>query len=254
MDNKKDEISSLRGSRGRGNRIGQVDKGREQSPSPRSNQIPRKNSGTQSPKQNNRRGFPERNGRIVRRGQQGPIQRRSRGMRPPMRNRNRRGQNSMRFQQRRPRRRFRPTRRRIFGMRRIRQFGKRSIFISGIPKNLDHLELNQMLQKEGKVLRFTLLKDRFGNSRGIAFAELQNPREAWNIIKKYNGYKIKENQIFVAFKREPRRYGNFMRYRNRFGMNRNFGNFRRFNPRQQLNRSFGNRMRGRFRRGGRGRF
>jgi hypothetical protein len=239
---KKDETASLRGSRARG-RIAQGARGRGKSPSPKSKQNPRNNS--PEPRGRGR----VQDDRMARRNYQRPIQRRGRGMGAP-RYRNRMAQSRMRYQQRRQRRRF--PRRRFFGMRGRMNFGRRNIFISGLPKMVDQYKLMDMLRKEGRVLRCTLLKDRFGGSRGIAFAAIQNPRDAWKIIQKYNGYKVNNNQIFVAYKREPRRYGYFTRYRNRFGNNRSFNNYRRFNQRQPLNRSFGNnRMRGRFRRGGR---
>jgi RNA recognition motif-containing protein len=131
---------------------------------------------------------------------------------------------------------------------RRRRFGRRSIFISGLPKNVTRYRLVGLLRKEGRLLRCTLLKDRFGNSRGIAFAEMQNPRDAGKVIQKWRGRNVNGNTIFVAFKRNPRR--NYYSRYNRYGNYRQFNNYGGYNSRFQ--RPY--RPRGTRGRGGRGRF
>ena len=107
----------------------------------------------------------------------------------------------------------------------------RSIFIKGVPQKITESYINEMLRKEGRVLRVTLLKDSRGESRGMAFAEFQYPRDALKVVQNYRGKKFEGNDIFVAFKRDNNRFrnNNYPRYFNR---NRNpRPNYRpRFNP------------------------
>ena len=131
-------------------------------------------------------------------------------------------------------------------MRRRRFFVRRSIFIAGLPRNVNRFRLSGLLRREGRLLRCTILRDRFGRSRGIAFAEMQYPRDAGKVIQKWRGRNVGGNTIFVAFKRNPNRWNNYSR--NRF---RQFNNFRRFNSRYQ--RPFRPRGNGGRGRGGRGR-
>jgi len=162
---------------------------------------------------------------------------------PPKQNRLSRAQDAARNNQRGQRGRFRARGRRFFGMRR-RPYGRRSIFIAGLPRNVTRYRLSGLLRKDGRVLRCTLLRDRFGRSRGIAFAEMQNPRDAWKVIQKWRGRTVGKNTIFVTFKRNPRYRNNYSRY-NRYG-NRQFNNYGGYNSRyQRPNRPRGNRGRGR---------
>ena len=134
--------------------------------------------------------------------------------------------------QRRMRGRFRG-RRGFFGMRR-RLFRRRSIFIKGFPKRMSENTITDMLRKEGRVLRVTLLRDRQGESRGMAFAEFQSPRDAFKVVQNYRGKLFEGNEIFVAFKRENRfRNYNYPRYYNR---NRNIGKFNNYRPGFNSNR------------------
>jgi hypothetical protein len=186
-----------------------------------------------------------RGSRVVRRGQTRTAQRRNRRMRqqPSKTNRLRRAQDAARNNQRGQRGRFR-ARRRFFVMRR-RPYSRRSIFIAGLPRNINSYRLNGLIRKEGRLLRCTLLRDRFGRSRGIAFAEFQNPRDAWNVVQKWRGRNVGGRNIFVTFKRNPNRFrSNYSRF-NRYG-NRQFSNYGGYNSRyQRPNRPRGNRGRGR---------
>ena len=113
-----------------------------------------------------------------------------------------------------------------------RLFRRRSIFIKGFPKNITEKTITTMLQKEGRILRVTLLKDNQGESRGMAFAEFQNPRDALKVVQNYKGKKFEGYNIFVAFKRDNRFRNNYYpRFFNRTRNNRQFNGFRPgFNP------------------------
>ena len=248
----KENEALLKGARGsRGARItSMATRGRptEKSTSETNNQQSRKssNSGSFEPKKVPTTTRGGRGSRGTRRATTNrPAQRRNLRMRQPLRvNRLNRVQNALRNNQRGQRGRFR-ARRGFFVMRR-RPYSRRSIFIAGLPRNVTAYRLNGLLRKEGRVLRCTLLKDRFGRSRGIAFAEFQSPREAWNVIKKWRGRNVEGNIIFVTFKRNLNRNRNYnSRFNNRFGIRR-FNNYRGFNPRyQRQNRTRENGIRGR---------
>ena len=211
MDKDKKEPTNLRGTRGsRGVRLAVAGRGgrpAEKSPSPKSPQEPRESSKPEPAEPSRGRGRNQTRGsRNLRRGQNRQIQRRNRRMRQPNRNIKRleRVQNAVRNQRRGQRGRFR-ARRGYFGMRR-RPFGRRSIFIAGLPKNVNRYRLSGLLRQEGRLIRCTLLRDRFGRSRGIAFAEMQNPRDAGKIIQKWKGRNVDGSTIFVTFKRNPNRW------------------------------------------------
>ena len=252
MEKEEQKSTSLRGTRGsRGNRLlaaASRDRPEEKSPLPKSSQPPKESSNPEPAQPSRGRG--QTRGPRGRRGQNRQL--RNRRLRPPNRTAKRleRAENAMRNQPRGQRRRFR-ARRGFFGMRR-RPFGRRSLFIAGLPKNVNRFRLSELLREEGKLIRCTLLKDRFGRSRGIAFAEMQNPRVAGNIIQKWRGRIVDGNTIFVTFKRNPNRWNYYSRYNNRFGFgnNRQYNNFGNYNARyQRTYRPRGNRGRGR----GRGR-
>ena len=188
---------------------------------------------------------------------------RGRGRGRIMRRDNRPGQQNFRRRLGRPR--FmtnRRGRRGYFGMFR-RFFRRRSIFIKGFPKNITEKTITKMLQKEGRILRVTLLKDSQGESRGMAFAEFQNPRDALKVVREYKTKEIEGHNIFVAFKRDNNRFrnNNYQRFFNRIRNNRQFNGFRPgFNPnrfqkqmRPLRNIIRGGRGRGRGRSRGRGR-
>ena len=232
--------TSLRGTRGsRGSRISGAairDRPEEKTNSPKTNQ-PQKESPKPEPAEPSKEGRTQTRGARARRGRKNPAI--NRRMRQPARNTRRleRAQNAARSQSRGQRGGFRPRRFGRFGMRR-RPFGRRSVFIRGLPFHVNRFRLSELLRQEGRLLRCTLLKDRFGRSRGIAFAEMENPRAALNVIQKWRGRIVDGNTIFVAFKRNPNRFNYYPRYNNRFGNNRQFNNYgyntryqRQFRPR-----------------------
>ena len=245
MEQEKKDSTSLRGTRGsRAIRAGAVARGRPVEKSP---EVSKRESSKPEQSEPVRRGQNQPRGisRIPRRGQNRKIPRiNNRRMRQSNRNNRRleRVQNVMRYQPRGPRGRFR-ARGGFFNMRR-RPFSRRSIFISGLPKNANTELLEGELRKEGRVIRCTLLRDFEGNSRGIAFAEMQNPREAWNVIQRWKGKKVGENVVFVAFKREPNRRNYYSRPNYRYGNNRQFNYYGRYYSRFQGSFGFrGNRGR-----------
>jgi RNA recognition motif-containing protein len=251
MDKSKKEPRNMRGTRGarggiQGASVTRERQEEKESP-PKPSQQPRGMPKQDSSESNNDTKKVTRGSRVSRRGGQSRLtQRRNRRMRQPPRSTKRleRAQFAARDQPRGQRGAFRG-RRTFSGMRR-RPFGRRSIFISGLPKNVNRYRLTGLLRNEGRVLRCTLLRDRFGNSRGIAFAEMLNPRDAGKIIQKWRGRNVGGNTIYVAFKRNPRYRFNYPRSNNRFRNNRQFNNYGGYHPRYQRQiRPRGNRGRGR---------
>ncbi len=251
MEKEKKEPASIRGPRGlRGSRVlpnVKRDRPEENILPPKSIHPSKESTKLEQTVPSREDRNPETSSRIRRRGQNNHISRRNRRLRQPMKNTKRleRAQIAARNQPKGRRGEFKP-RRRFFGIKR-RTFGRRSIFIAGLPRNINRYRLTGLIKKEGRVLRCTLLRDRYGNSRGIAFAEMKNPRDAWKIIQKWRGKKVGGNTIFVTFKREPNRYrNNYSKFNNMNGNNRQFNNYRGyyFNY-QRTNRQRGNRIKGR---------
>lgn len=228
--NQTTEISNIRGTRGsrgrvqanRGNSSERPQSPREKNPSPQ----PEKEESSRPIRgsRGSRISRPRGRGRVVRREN-------NRQRQPFFRRRFRRPLNFMR--NRRPGRRggFRRGTRNFRFNRRLP--GNRSIFIKGFPLRMSESTITEMLRKEGRVLRVTLLKDNRGESRGMAFAEFQYPRDAYNVVQKYKGKKYEGNDIFVAFKRDNR----FRNYNPRFfNRNRNIRQFNNFRPGFNQNR------------------
>lgn len=230
METSSTEASNQRSARGtRRARISAIRGNQSERPkSPRNKSPPSK-----SPKEEQSRPIrgtqnSSRGSRIAR--PRGRVRGMRRGFRPRPRQPNfRRRLERAQFAMRNPRGnrgRFRG-RRGYFGMFR-RLFRRRSIFIKGFPKNITEKTITTMLQKEGRILRVTLLKDNKGESRGMAFAEFQNPRDALKVVQNYKGKKFEGYNIFVAFKRDNNRFRNnyYPRFFNRNRNNRQFNGFR----------------------------
>lgn len=177
------------------------------------------------------------------------MPRRNRRLIPARRERLQRAQNVVNYMNRGQRGRFRGRFNRFNGFRN-RRGGLRSIFISGLPRYINNYKLANFLKKEGRLIRVSVLKNRFGASRGIAFAEFQNPRDAWKVINNWNGKNINGSNIFVTYKKRPpinKRYTPYFnkRYNNYGNGQRNFNNFGVNYPQKP-------RIRGNFRGGMRG--
>ena len=129
-----------------------------------------------------------------------------------------------------------------------KRFGLREIFIAGLPGGVNNRRLFNLLKKEGRVVRCNVVFDRYGYSKGIAFAEFQSQRDAWRVVNRWRGRRIGKYTIFVAFRRRRRvrRNNNYERFRNYRGRGGRFGQ----NQRGFSRGGFGNRYRGRGRRGG----
>ena len=150
----------------------------------------------------------------------------------PKRNRLERAQNNQNRNvnvRRRNNRRFR-----FNNFNRRRNF-QRTIYVGGLPNQVNNRQLLALFRIEGRVISYRVVKNRAGYSRGYGFVEFARPRDAWRSIQKWNNTKLYGNIIKVRFRRR--------RNPNRRFMNNDYNN-RRFN---QPRRDFGFRGRGGFR-------
>jgi hypothetical protein len=166
----------------------------------------------------------------------------------PRRNRLERAQNN---QNRNGRPRFNQRFRRFNNFNRRRNYQRRTLFVGGLPRRINNIDLLRLFRPEGRIISYRVMKNREGFSRGFGFVEFANPRDAWKSIQKWNNSFLDRNIIKVQFRR---RVFNQRGFRNNNFNNRNNG---RFNQGERGERNFGFRgERGGFRAGARprGRF
>ena len=179
-----------------------------------------KQSGTRRPPPNRPRPGPQKKPGIVSRRRIRTTTRRNRRL-IPRRNRLQRAQISQnRIGGTRFNRRFR---RFNFSDRR-RNFQRRVIYVGGLPRRITNRGLLQLFRPEGRIIRYNILKNRAGFSRGFGFVEFVRPRDALRSIQKWNNTTLGGRTIVVQYRR--RRVGN-----------RGYNNYQRFN---QPRRGFGN--------------
>ena len=126
-------------------------------------------------------------------------------------------------------------------------FRNRTLFVGGLPKNINNRILLQLFRNEGRIISYRVMRNRLGISRGFGFIEFVRPRDAWRSIQKWDRTTLGENTITVRYIR-MRNFNS--RYRNNNFNNRNNGRF------NQTRRGFGFRgsrggFRGRYRQRGR---
>ena len=129
---------------------------------------------------------------------------------------------------------------------RRRNFQRRVIYVGGLPRRITNRGLLQLFRPEGRIIRYNVLKNRAGFSRGFGFVEFVRPRDALRSIQKWNNTTLDGNLIKVHFRR---RNFNQNRFRNNNFNNRNNGRFM-----QNRNRPGFRGGRGGFRGGPRGGF
>ena len=112
-------------------------------------------------------------------------------------------------------------------------FRRRIIYVGGLPNRITNRGLLQLFRTEGRILRYRVLRNRAGFSRGFGFVEFARPRDAWRSIQKWNNSTLYGKLIKVAFRRRRRRNFNQRRFGNNNFNNRNNGRF------NQSGRGFG---------------
>ena len=121
--------------------------------------------------------------------------------------------------------------RRFYFFNRRPNFGRRAIFVGGLPQRITNRALLQLFRPEGRIIRYRVMKNRAGFSRGFGFVEFARPRDALRSVQKWNNTTLDRNIIKVQFRR--RRNINQRRFGNNNFNNRNVGRF------SQRGRGFG---------------
>ena len=101
-------------------------------------------------------------------------------------------------------------------------FERRTIFVGGLPRNINNRLLLQLFRREGRIISYRVMRNSSGLSRGFGFIEFARPRDAWRSIQKWNRTSLENNIIKVQYIR--RRYLN-QRFGNNNFNNRNKGSF-----------------------------
>lgn len=101
-------------------------------------------------------------------------------------------------------------------------FERRTIFVGGLPRNINNRLLLQLFRREGRIISYRVMRNSSGLSRGFGFIEFARPRDAWRSIQKWNRTSLENNIIKVQYIR--RNYLN-QRFRNNNFNNRNNGRF-----------------------------
>jgi len=72
------------------------------------------------------------------------------------------------------------------------------LFVGSLPYSATSVQLEEAFSKFGKVVSCELITDRFsGQSKGFAFIEMENDKEADEAISKLNGTQLGERKIVV---------------------------------------------------------
>ena len=72
------------------------------------------------------------------------------------------------------------------------------LFVGGLPFSITSSQLEEMFSKFGKVASCEVITDRYsGQSKGFAFIEMENDKEADEAIKKLNETELEERKITV---------------------------------------------------------
>lgn len=84
------------------------------------------------------------------------------------------------------------------------------LFVGGLPYSITSSQLEEMFSKFGKVVSANVITDRdTGQSKGFAFVEMENDKEAAEAIEKLNGTELERKKITVNVARpreeRPRR-------------------------------------------------
>lgn len=108
------------------------------------------------------------------------------------------------------------------------------LFVGGIPYSITNQQLEELFKQFGSVTSVNIINDKFtGQSKGFAFVEMSDDKEAEEAINQLNGYDLEGRKIGVSvakpkedrpdrggFNRDNRSSGNGFNRDNRGG-NRN---------------------------------
>ncbi len=74
----------------------------------------------------------------------------------------------------------------------------KKLFVGGLPYSVTSSQLEEMFSKFGKIVSCDVISDRYsGQSKGFAFVEMENDKEADEAIKKLNETELEGRKIAV---------------------------------------------------------
>jgi len=78
----------------------------------------------------------------------------------------------------------------------------KKLFVGSLPYSTTNPQLEEIFSKFGKVVSCEIIADRFsGQSKGFAFVEMENDKEADEAISKLNGTELEGRKIIVNIAR-----------------------------------------------------
>jgi len=84
----------------------------------------------------------------------------------------------------------------------IIQVGMTKLFIVGIPRTMNEIELDLLFTREGMVKKLTIVRDKdTGISRGYGFVHMMDKYGAERAIESLNGYRIGDRIVSVRLAR-----------------------------------------------------
>jgi cold-inducible RNA-binding protein len=88
------------------------------------------------------------------------------------------------------------------------------LFVGNLPYSITNPQLEEMFFKFGKVVSCEVITDRFsGQSKGFAFVEMENDKQADEAISRLNGTQVGERKIIVNIARPKEERPKFERGR-----------------------------------------
>lgn len=81
----------------------------------------------------------------------------------------------------------------------------RKVFVGGLQRSMTSRALYYLFKPEGRLLFAKIVYDKFGYSKGYGLLEFSNPRDAWKVIRKWNGTFYKGLKLKIEYKRFQRR-------------------------------------------------
>jgi cold-inducible RNA-binding protein len=78
----------------------------------------------------------------------------------------------------------------------------KKLFVGGLPYSTTSAQLEELFTQVGKVDTLNLITDKFsGQSKGFAFVEMSNDKEAEDAIKKFNNFELDGRKMVVNIAR-----------------------------------------------------